>query len=107
MGELHLEIILDRLQRDFKVDCSLGKLQVAYREAPTLCVSKSGSLTKSLVGKNHSVTVSLKFSPSQSWTTKPLVSVTTDNSLPMDMSWEEVEEAVKRGVESACVQGVE
>ena len=42
MGELHLEIIHDRLTRDYKVDCSLGKLQVAYREAPTLPVTKQG-----------------------------------------------------------------
>jgi elongation factor G len=42
MGELHLEIIHDRLRRDFKVDCSLGKLQVAYREAPSLQVTRKG-----------------------------------------------------------------
>ena len=42
MGELHLEIIHDRLRRDFKVDCSLGKLQVAYREAPSLEVTRKG-----------------------------------------------------------------
>jgi elongation factor G len=33
MGELHLEIIVDRLRREFKVECSVGKPQVAYREA--------------------------------------------------------------------------
>ena len=42
MGELHLEIIHDRLKRDFKVDCSLGKLQVAYREAPSVEVTRKG-----------------------------------------------------------------
>ena len=39
MGELHLEIIHDRLKRDFKVDCSRGKLQVAYREASSVQVT--------------------------------------------------------------------
>jgi elongation factor G len=33
MGELHLEIIVDRLKREFKVDCNVGKPEVAYREA--------------------------------------------------------------------------
>ena len=33
MGELHLEIIVDRLQREFKVECNVGKPEVAYREA--------------------------------------------------------------------------
>ena len=42
MGELHLEIIHDRLKRDFKVDCSLGKLQVAYQEAPSVAVTRKG-----------------------------------------------------------------
>lgn len=42
MGELHLEIIHDRLKRDFKVDCTLGKLQVAYREAPSVAVTRKG-----------------------------------------------------------------
>ena len=42
MGELHLEIIYDRLKRDFKVDCSLGKLQVAYREAPSVEIKRKG-----------------------------------------------------------------
>ena len=43
MGELHLEIVHDRLRRDFGVDCSLGKLQVAYKEQPTLAVSHKGT----------------------------------------------------------------
>lgn len=42
MGELHLEIIHDRLKRDFRIDCSLGKLQVAYREAPSVEVMRKG-----------------------------------------------------------------
>ena len=44
MGELHLEIIHDRLKRDYKIDCSLGKLQVAYREAPSVEVMRKGNI---------------------------------------------------------------
>ena len=46
MGELHLEIIHDRLRRDFKVDCSIGKLQVAYREAPSVEVHRKGTISR-------------------------------------------------------------
>ena len=35
MGELHLDIIVDRLKREFKVDCNIGAPQVNYREAIT------------------------------------------------------------------------
>ena len=43
MGELHLEIIHDRLKRDFGVDCTLGKLHVSYKEQPTVSVSQTGN----------------------------------------------------------------
>ena len=42
MGELHLEIILDRICREHKVEANLGKLQVAYREAPTQSINITG-----------------------------------------------------------------
>ena len=42
MGELHLEIVLDRIIQEYKIPAELGKLQVAYREAPTISVQKSG-----------------------------------------------------------------
>ncbi|MDD6417589.1 MAG: elongation factor G, partial [Paratractidigestivibacter faecalis] len=41
MGELHLEIIVDRLRREFKVDCNVGKPQVAYRETCGHAVQKA------------------------------------------------------------------
>jgi elongation factor G len=38
MGELHLEIIVDRMKREFKVECNVGAPQVAYRETITAIV---------------------------------------------------------------------
>ena len=35
MGDLHLDIVLNRIRDEYKVDATLGKLQVAYREAPS------------------------------------------------------------------------
>ncbi len=40
MGELHLEIIVDRMQREFKVEANVGRPQVAYRETITQAVEK-------------------------------------------------------------------
>ena len=45
MGELHLEVVHDRLRREHRLDCSLGQLQVAYRETPTTSVSQEGECT--------------------------------------------------------------
>jgi len=46
MGELHLEIIVDRLQREFKVECNVGKPQVAYKEAITKAVKAEGRFVR-------------------------------------------------------------
>ena len=52
MGELHLEIILDRLRREFKVEANVGKPQVAYKEAITNR-SKKGNLVRQSGGKGQ------------------------------------------------------
>ncbi|MBV8363906.1 MAG: elongation factor G, partial [Candidatus Eremiobacteraeota bacterium] len=46
MGELHLEIILDRLRREFRVEANVGKPQVAYKEAVTKTVEKQGRFVR-------------------------------------------------------------
>ena len=45
MGELHLEVVLDRIRRDYKVDANIGRLQVSYREAPSTTTTQSGRQT--------------------------------------------------------------
>ncbi len=51
MGELHLEIIIDRLKREFKVDCRQGKPQVAYKEAITKSVKYRETFKKQTGGR--------------------------------------------------------
>ena len=51
MGELHLEIIVDRLKREFKVDCNVGKPQVAYRERLKTMVRAEGKIEKQTGGR--------------------------------------------------------
>ena len=46
MGELHLEIIVDRLRREFKVECNVGKPEVAYRESISKQVKHEGKYIK-------------------------------------------------------------
>ena len=63
MGELHLEIIHERLKREFKVDADMGKLQVAYKETITSPIKKKIVFERKLADRNHSVTIELSLLP--------------------------------------------
>jgi elongation factor G len=65
MGELHLEIILDRLRREFKVEANVGKPQVAYKEAITKTVEKEGKFVRQSGGKGQYGDIWLKVEPQQ------------------------------------------
>ncbi|SHI13157.1 translation elongation factor 2 (EF-2/EF-G) [Clostridium collagenovorans DSM 3089] len=53
MGELHLEIIVDRLQREFKVECNVGKPQVAYKETINKAVKAEGKFVRQSGGRGQ------------------------------------------------------
>jgi elongation factor G len=53
MGELHLEIIVDRLQREFKVECNVGRPQVAYKETITTTVEQEGKFVRQTGGRGQ------------------------------------------------------
>jgi len=53
MGELHLEIIVDRLQREFKVECNVGKPQVAYKETIRKAVKAEGKFIRQSGGRGQ------------------------------------------------------
>jgi elongation factor G len=63
MGELHLEIILDRLKREFKVEANVGKPQVAYKEAITKTVEVQGKFVRQSGGKGQYGDVWIRLEP--------------------------------------------
>ena len=63
MGELHLEIILDRLKREFKVECNQGKPQVAYKEAITATVEHREVFKKQSGGRGKFADILVKVGP--------------------------------------------
>ncbi len=65
MGELHLEIILDRLKREFKVEANVGKPQVAYKEAITKTVEREGRFIRQTGGKGQYGDVWLRLEPAE------------------------------------------
>ena len=65
MGELHLEIILDRLKREFKVEANVGKPQVAYKEAITKSVEREGRFVRQTGGKGQYGDVWIRLEPGE------------------------------------------
>ena len=65
MGELHLEIILDRLKREFKVEANVGKPQVAYKEAITKTVEREGRFIRQTGGKGQYGDVWIRLEPAE------------------------------------------
>jgi elongation factor G len=63
MGELHLEVILNRLERDFNTRLRAGRPQVVYRETITASATGSGSFDRELGGKQHFAQVKLSVRP--------------------------------------------
>ncbi|ASP38260.1 elongation factor G [Bacterioplanes sanyensis] len=65
MGELHLDIIVDRMMREFKVDCNVGKPQVAYRERITSTVEIDNKFAKQSGGRGQYGHVVVRFEPAE------------------------------------------
>ena len=65
MGELHLEIIVDRLRREFKVEADIGKPQVAYRETIRTEVKQEGKFVRQTGGRGQYGHVFLRISPAE------------------------------------------
>jgi elongation factor G len=93
MGELHLEIILDRLRREFKVEANVGKPQVAYKEAITKTVERQGKFVRQTGGKGQYGDVWLRV--------EPLEWKIVGGAIPR-----EYQKAVQQGVEESSQSGV-
>ncbi|MFC3095160.1 elongation factor G [Alteromonas sediminis] len=65
MGELHLDIIVDRMKREFKVECNVGKPQVAYRETLRSAVEVEGKFVRQSGGRGQFGHVWLKIEPQE------------------------------------------
>lgn len=101
MGELHLEIIVDRLLREFKVDANVGKPQVAYREAITKMVEVEGKFVRQSGGRGQYGHVWLRLEPQERGT-----GFVFENKIVGGVVPREYIPAVQKGVEEALGGGV-
>ena len=101
MGELHLDVLVTRLTKEFKVDCHIGKPQVTYRESITSEVEKSFTFNKILAGKENSATITLKVTP-----LPPKSGTVYENLVSPKVMPEEFFDAIQRGVENSFRSGI-
>mgnify|MGYP000468819957 CR=1 FL=1 len=101
MGELHLEIIADRLMREFKVEANIGKPQVAYKETITKPVECEGKFIKQTGGRGQYGHVKLKLEPNEPGKGFEFINKIVGGAIP-----KEYIPAVEAGVKSAMENGV-
>jgi elongation factor G len=101
MGELHLEIIVDRMRREFNVEANVGKPQVAYREAVKKAVEVEGKFIKQTGGKGQYGHVWLKVEPNEPGKGYEFVDAIKGGTVPREYI-----PAVGKGVADATKSGV-
>ena len=101
MGELHLEIIVDRLLREFKVEANVGAPQVAYKETITKAVTQETKYVRQSGGKGQYGHVKILVEPNESGKGFEFINKTVGGSVP-----KEYIPAVKQGVRGAMESGV-
>jgi elongation factor G len=101
MGELHLEIIVDRMKREFGVEANVGKPQVAYREAIKKKVESEGKFIKQSGGKGQYGHVLLKLEPNGAGKGYEFVDAIRGGTVPREYI-----PAVQKGVAESLTTGV-
>ncbi|MDT0583591.1 MULTISPECIES: elongation factor G [Alteromonadaceae] len=101
MGELHLDIIVDRMKREFNVECNVGNPQVAYRETIRKSVEAEGKFVRQSGGKGQYGHVWLKIEPNEEGAGYEFVNEIVGGTVPKDFI-----PAIDKGIEEQMQNGV-
>ncbi len=101
MGELHLEIIVDRMKREFKVEANVGKPQVAYRETITKAVEAEGKYIKQSGGRGQYGHCWLRLAPKDRGTGYEFINEIKGGVIPKEFIG-----PIEKGVKEAMERGV-
>ena len=101
MGELHLEILVDRMKREFTVDANIGAPQVAYREAIKKTVEAEGKFVKQSGGKGQYGHVWLKIEPNEAGKGYEFIDSIKGGAVPREFI-----PAVDKGLKETITSGV-
>ena len=101
MGELHLEIIVDRMKREFKVDANVGRPQVAYRETLRKPVEQETKFIRQTGGRGQYAHVYIRLEPAEPGSGFEFVDDITGGAIP-----KEYIPAVRKGIQEQMTNGV-
>ena len=101
MGELHLDIIVDRLKREFKVECNVGKPQVAYKETIRNAVKVEGKFVRQSGGKGQYGHVWLEMEPLEPGSGFVFESKIVGGTVP-----KEYVKPIETGIRESCESGI-
>ena len=101
MGELHLEIIVDRMKREFGVEANVGKPQVAYRETIRKSIDQDYRFVKQSGGRGQYGHVTIKFEPNEAGKGFEFVDAIKGGVIPREFI-----PAVRKGVDEAMTRGI-
>ena len=104
MGELHLEIILDRMKREFKVEATSGKPQIAYRETVTTAAEGEGKFIRQSGGKGQYGHVVVRIEPNGKGKGIEVVNETVGGSIPKEFIKPAIE-GIMEGANNGVVAG--
>ncbi|SPF45778.1 Elongation factor G 2 [Syntrophobacter sp. SbD1] len=104
MGELHLEIVLNRLDRDYHVQVNSGKPQVVYRETITRPSEGTGVFDREIAGARHFAEVRLHLSPRERGHGDAIENRVRDGSIP-EIFFPAIEQGTKEAMSSGTISG--
>src|SRR5712672_3426268 len=106
MGELHLEIIVDRMMREYKVEANVGKPQVAYRETIRKHSEAEGKYIRQTGGSGHYGHVKLMIDPNEMGKGFEFVNEIKSGSVPREF-FKPIEQGIKQAMEGGVLAGYE
>ena len=104
MGELHLEIIIDRMKREFKVEATSGKPQIAYRETIAKASDGEGKFIRQSGGKGQYGHVVIKLEPNEKGKGVEILNETVGGSIPKEFI-KPATEGIREGSNNGVVAG--
>jgi elongation factor G len=106
MGELHLEIIIDRMMREYKVEANVGKPQVAYRETIRKHAEAEGKYIRQTGGSGHYGHVKLRIDPNEMGKGFEFINEIKSGAVPREF-FKPIEQGIKQAMEGGVLAGYE